>query len=199
MLPKPTFWKSLFLSSLSSLMTICSAQKSITIDEKAAKEAFEYLNKVRMNPPAYSQEIGIDLSKVKKQKALVWNDTLAKVAKEKAEDMAKRGYFSHTTPEGIGINYMIHRAGYKLEADWLKRKDSNFFESLAAGAEDGKGAIVMLIYDGGLSHNEAGHRIHLLGMDEWNEKFSDCGIGFVRNPESNYGTYICVIIARHSW
>jgi uncharacterized protein YkwD len=29
---------------------------------------------------------------------LVWNDTLAKVARERSEDMIRRGYFSHQDP-----------------------------------------------------------------------------------------------------
>ncbi|MCS7075048.1 MAG: hypothetical protein NZ108_11320 [Bacteroidia bacterium] len=61
MLANLTIWKGLLLSLA---MTTSLTQKSITIDEKAAKEAFEYLNKVRANPASYSKEIWIDLSNI---------------------------------------------------------------------------------------------------------------------------------------
>jgi uncharacterized protein YkwD len=33
---------------------------------------------------------------------LTWNPVLAKVARERAWDMAVRGYFSHVNPDGVG-------------------------------------------------------------------------------------------------
>ncbi len=44
--------------------------------------------------------------------ALVTNERLTKAAQAKADDMAARGYFSHTTPEGRTPWYWLEQAGY---------------------------------------------------------------------------------------
>jgi uncharacterized protein YkwD len=164
------------------------------LDDKEAKNAFEYLNKVRSKPADYSKEIGADLKEVKPRDALKWNDILAKVAKEKAADMAKRNYFAHDTPEGLGINYLIHKAGYKLPEYMRKKKSDNFFESLGAGYSTGKEAIQGLIKDE--FDKNLGHRKHLLGMTDFYAACTDIGIGIAHNPKSKYGTYVCIIIAK---
>lgn len=162
--------------------------------EEEALVAYEYLNKVRENPPKFSKEIGADLSKNKSLPALIWNDTLAKVAQLKALDMAKRNYFAHVNPEGKGINIMIHEAGYKLPSGWIEDKKANFFESLNAGTETGIGAIKDLIvdkYDKG-----KGHRKHLLGMNDFYSNLTHIGIGHVKVEGSKYAYYTVVIIAK---
>ena len=85
-------------------------KEKATPDRDEARKAFDYLNKIRKEPAKFSKEIGIDLSDVKARPALKWNDILAKVAEEKALDMANRDYFAHVTPEGLGINIQIHEA-----------------------------------------------------------------------------------------
>lgn len=162
-------------------------------EKDEAKKAFEYLNQVRANPPAHSPEIGVDLSAVKPIKALKWNAILAKVAEEKAADMAKRDYFSHTTPEGLGINYLMNQAGYKLPPALLKTKDANFFESIAAGKKSGKEIIQMLILD--KDTPGFGHRKHLLGMEKFYADCTDMGVGIASNPQSKFKTYACIIVA----
>lgn len=171
------------------------AQQTPNVDE--AKKAFEYLNKVRKNPGQYSKEIKVNLNKVAARPTLVWNDTLAKVAIARAADMAKRNYFGHIDPDGYGTNVKINKAGYKLNPSWIKEKNSNYFESLAAGVEGGVENIKYLILDEGTS--SLGHRKHLLGMDDFNSKLVDIGIGYVEDPKAEYGVYVCIIIARHDW
>lgn len=170
---------------------------SISVDNEEALKAFNYINEIRANPAKYSQEIGVNLNGVKPKPALKWNDTLAKVAQERAADLAKRNYFSHVNPDGEGVNILIFRAGYKLPEAWIKDKRTNNFESLQAGAIDGKDAVKDLIIDEGESR--IGHRKHLLGIDDWNASLKDIGIGFVRAPGSEYKTYVCIIIAKHNW
>lgn len=46
------------------------------------------------------------------QKALQYNANLAKAAQIKADDMVKRGYFSHTNPEGKAIWPTVTLSGY---------------------------------------------------------------------------------------
>jgi len=45
---------------------------------------------------------------------LTVNDTLIAAAKLKAQDMATKGYFAHTSPEGVTPWYWFGRAGYKF-------------------------------------------------------------------------------------
>ena len=161
------------------------------------KKAFEYLNQIRTNPKNFSKEIGDDLSKVKPLSSLKWNDTLAKVAEEKAMDMAKRNYFGHVAPDGKGINILISEAGYKIPEEWFKSKSENYFESINAGTERGIGAIKELILD---SYDSGkGHRKHLLGMNDFYSNLTDIGIGHVKAEGSQFSYYTVVIIAKHNW
>lgn len=182
-----------------------SGNNKATLDKPEEKKAFEYLNSVRRNPGSFSKELGVNLGEVKAKPALRWNDTLASVAEHKALDMATRGYFGHIDPEGYGMNYYINKAGYKLEAYMLRSKSENFFESIDAGADSGIGAIKDLIIDQGTPG--LGHRVHLLGMDEFYADLTDIGIGYARIERGNddaddervgsYGTYMSVVIAKH--
>ena len=43
---------------------------------------------------------------------------LQRVARERARDMARRRYFSHTNPDGDGPNVLLKRAGYQLPSWW---------------------------------------------------------------------------------
>jgi uncharacterized protein YkwD len=190
---KPTL-SILLLFLITSFKTFDAPQ----IDKEEAKRAFELINKIRMSPKDYSKEFKVSLNNVKPRRALIWNDTLAMVAQQKAMDMATRNYFNHVDPSGYGINYYINKSGYKLNPDWLKNKRANEFESIAAGEETAEVAIKDLIVDKGIPSH--GHRTHLLGMDEWNGSLLDIGIGFVRGSEkSKYRTYMSIVIAKHNW
>ena len=188
----------IYLTCVVSITVFSQNCKYINSDEK---QAFEYLNKVRKNPNKYTTDIGIDLSYVERKKPLIWNSILAKVAQEKAEDMARRNYFSHTNPENMGINILIHEEGYLLQDEWIQKSNDNYFESLGAGYSDGVDAIKELIIDDGV--NPPGHRNHLLGITEFWSNCYDIGIGFVNsediNDQSTYSTYICIIIAKKKW
>ena len=173
-----------------------SAQVQVQVSSTDIQAGFEYLNKVRANPTAYSSEIGVDLSYVTPIHALFWNDTLAKVATAKATDMAQRDYFAHVDPDGNGINIKINEAGYLLSSSLLTDKSQNNFESLSGGATSPVAAIKDLILDNGI--NPPGHRNHLLAIDTYWSDCYDIGIGFVQgSSSSSYISYCCVIIAKH--
>jgi hypothetical protein len=163
------------------------------------KEAFLFLNKVRANPSLFSEEVGMSLVGIESRHALKWNDTLAKVAQTKAEDLAKNNYFDHVDLKGFGSNYYVAKAGYKLPNGWLDDPSANYIESLAAGSKTPKASIIQLLNDGEPDHSKAGHRIHLLGMNEFYSNNVDIGIGWVNDPKSKYKTYLVVVIARHDW
>jgi uncharacterized protein YkwD len=46
--------------------------------------------------------------------ALRWDEQLEKAAQDHADDMKKRKYFNHTSPDGTGFSKRIRNAGY----DW---------------------------------------------------------------------------------
>lgn len=172
-------------------------QPSPGIDKEEAQKAFLLLNKIRTNPQSFTKDMSF-LKKVKAMPGLKWNDTLAKVAEAKALDMASRNYFGHVDPDGYGMNYLINKAGYKLEAKWIASKELNYFESIGAGAPSGEAAVQNLIVDANTP--SLGHRKHLLGMDTWNAPMTDIGIGYARPVVSSpYKSYVCVLIARHRW
>ena len=171
------------------------------LDKNFAKEAFDYLNSVRQNPSKYSKEIGSFLISIKPIYALKWNDTLAALAETKAMDMAKKGYFDHVDPKGLGMNYYLEKGGYHLPKDWLKNKKDNYVESIGNNYQNAKEAIQNLIIDEGVPG--VGHRKHLLGLGDFYSKNVDIGIGHIV-LNSNQGddfkeTYTCILIARHSW
>ncbi len=171
--------------------------ESKNLNSIESKKAFTYLNAVRNNPGSYSDELGVDLSAVEKRDDLIWDDILAKVAYEKAKDMAERNYFNHVDLDGYGMNYKINEAGFELADYLLSSNAANSFESIAAGTNRDSGKIMVqeLIIDEGVS--SLGHRKHLLGMTDFWAKSPYCGIGFYKKEGSKYRYYMCVLIARH--
>ncbi|HEX5797129.1 MAG TPA: CAP domain-containing protein [Candidatus Saccharimonadales bacterium] len=87
---------------------------------------------------------------------LAINQTLARAAQSKAEDMAARNYWSHQTPDGKQPWYFVKKAGYEY---------SRIAENLAYGFNSSKDTI-----NGWM--NSSGHRTAMLGDD-----FSDVGFG----------------------
>ncbi len=169
-----------------------------TVDRKEARDAYALLNHIRQHPEHYRQTLLLNPNEALTKTALRWNDTLARVAEARAYDMAARDYFSHVDPDGYGPNYHIHRAGYRLNADWLVKRTANNFESIAANYPDAQEGIRALIVGRGQPTKH--HRKHLLGMDKWNHSLTDIGIGYVRMPSGSvYKSYLCVTIAKHDW
>jgi uncharacterized protein YkwD len=183
------------------LIFILFAGQGITLGQKEAiNEAFLYLNKIRSNPSNYSKDVGVSMSGIKPRHALKWNDTLAKVAQAKAEDLAKNNYFDHVDQKGYGLNYYVVKAGYILPEGWLDDPSANYVESLAAGPQNPKMGIIQLLNDNDeLVHSKAGHRVHLLGIDDFFSKGVDIGIGWASDPNSEFTNYMVVVIARHNW
>jgi uncharacterized protein YkwD len=179
---------------LLTVVTLFAYTYTATADKEEAKKGYVLLNKIRQSPASYSKEIGADLSAIKKQPTLKWNDTLARVAEAKALDMAKRKYFGHVDPDGNGMNIKIHKAGYKLPASWVEDKQENYFESISAGNPNCEEAIRSLILDEGLTPPD--HRNHLLGLNDFWGSCTDIGIGYAVDPNSEYRTYTCVLIAK---
>lgn len=170
------------------------------IGDEGKAAAAAYLNQVRANPAAYSDEIGVDLSDVEPRPALRWDSTLAAVAQAKAEDMLARDYFAHVDPDGNGLNIKLYEAGYPIRPGYTEPRSANFFESLAffganyPAGNTGTDAIKGLIEDKDV--NPPGHRYHLLGIGDFRDEHTEIGIGVAEAYlNGRYTFYTAVVIA----
>ncbi len=118
---------------------------------------------------------------------------LERFARDRARDMGTRGYFSHTTPEGLGPNVLLRQAGYPLWSGYSNANTANSIE---------------IMYAGGGSRppnpddpwtwwlNSSVHRSFLLGTQPFNRDQNEYGIGAVTVPGSPLGHYWIGIFAR---
>ena len=194
------------------------------VDETSAptthlRLAVNWLNRVRSDPAGYEAEIkadlhkynegtipleppdppidGIDLSDVEPRPPLKWHPILAQVAQAKCEDMRDRNYFSHPNPDGIGMNILMHQAGYTLPAKYVADPGLTYFESLSLMSSAPSRArlhkpilnLQHLIWDDGIP--SLGHMHHLLGVGDFRRRHRDIGLGWIKDSL----TLLCVLIA----
>lgn len=103
------------------------------------------------------------------------DETLSQVARNHSQDMADRGYFDHTTPEGIEPETRVDRAGVActdVSENIVRLSRSNHEEPLA---ED----VVTAWLD------SAGHLINIVGND-----WSRTGVGVVADDDSVFVTQL---------
>lgn len=120
---------------------------------------------------------------------LTRNPVLDSVARARAWDMALRNYFSHTNPDGLGPNRLAEAAGYRLPAAYDARPIGNDIEAAAAGYGSARQAW-------GWFMTSPPHRAHLLGLDARGVAQTEFGIGYAWRPQTRYGHYWVVLIAR---
>lgn len=106
---------------------------------------------------------------------LIWDDTLASLAKEHCEDMANRDYFSHDTPEGKSPFDRMKDAGLKYVYAG---------ENIAAGHYSPEEAVNSWM-------KSEGHRENIL-----NPNYKSLGVSFARG--GSYGIYWVQEFARFS-
>ncbi len=114
--------------------------------------------------------------------------TLTAVARNKARDMATRGYFDHVTPDGNGPNYLVRAAGYPLPQWWGSSRTENTVESLSAGYSTPTAAWNALM-------TSPAHRNHLLATDSFYEDQTSYGVGYYYDGNSPYWHYFVIITA----
>lgn len=120
---------------------------------------------------------------------LTRNPVLDSVARARAWDMARRGYFSHVNPDGLGPNRLVEAAGYRLSPEYDRRPTGNDIETAAAGYGTARQAW-------GWFMRSPPHRAHLLGLDARGLAQTEFGIGYAWRPQTRYGHYWVVLIAR---
>ncbi|MFA5099077.1 MAG: CAP domain-containing protein [Candidatus Paceibacterota bacterium] len=103
--------------------------------------------------------------------ALEFNPLLSAAAVAKAEDMAEKSYFAHTSPEGITPWYWLDEVGYKY---------SYAGENLAVNFSDSKDVV-------GAWMNSPGHKANIL-----NNRFTEIGIGTAKGIYQNKETVFIV-------
>lgn len=134
-----------------------------------------------------------------RHKALICNDILQRVARERALDMGQRNYFSHATPEGYGPNYLVRQAGYPLPSWYSQAVDANNIESIAyytANPAPDWRVVVEKVWQGWMA--SPAHRDHLLGGTDFYSAQTEFGIGYANVPGEGweYRSYWVVIIAQ---
>ena len=120
---------------------------------------------------------------------LARNPVLDSVARARAWDMAVRGYFDHVNPDGIGPNALVTAAGYRLPPEYDAQPAGNDIEAAAAGFGSARQAWSWFM-------RSPQHRTHLLGLDARSVAQTEFGIGYAWRPQSRYGHYWVVLIAR---
>ncbi len=107
---------------------------------------------------------------------------LQRVARERARDMARRRYFSHTNPDGDGPNVLLKRAGYQLPSWWGTARNANYIESISGGRTTARAA-----YDGWM--NSPGHKKHVLAESDFYAGQTVVAIGHYYDAGSPYRHY----------
>jgi uncharacterized protein YkwD len=120
--------------------------------------------------------------------SVVCNPLLADVARQRAADMANRGYFDHVNPDGVGPNSLIRSAGYRLPNYYDESPSGNNVESIAAGFATAEATWEGLI-------NSPHHRSHVLAEEPFFAEQTEYGIGYYYDPNSYYHHYWVILTA----
>jgi len=108
------------------------------------------------------------------------SDLVTKIAQSRADDMVRRGYFSHWTPEGHGSNFFLAQVGC-LPA-WYPQ-DGNTVESITLNYRTPQASWDALVAS-------RGHRPHVLGMHLFFAAQVAIGTGYATG---DWGTVFVVI------
>jgi len=122
--------------------------------------------------------------------SMTCNVTLSEVARQRAKDMAQRDYFGHTNPDGFGPNYLVKAAGYGLPGWYNQNINANNVESIGAGNPSADGLWQAWV-------DSAGHRDHVLGLNDFYGEQVEYGIGYYYDANATYKHYWVLITAIH--
>ena len=100
-------------------------------------------------------------------RSLSWDGKLAKVARAHSDDMTRRDYFSHDTPEGLGPTDRLHQAGLNCRKGYRYGIAENIAIEMASGNPDRIATKAVQSW-----MNSPGHRRNLLGR-----QYATTGIG----------------------
>lgn len=115
---------------------------------------------------------------------------LCLVARQRARDLGRRGYFAHVNPDGRGPNFLVRRAGFRLPAFYDSAIDANNIESIAARSPRGTPANAVLQW-----LNSPPHREHTMGESEFARGQTRVGIGIAHFRSAPFATYYVFLSA----
>ncbi len=115
---------------------------------------------------------------------------LVAIARERAHDMATRGYFKHHTPEGVGPNDFLRSRGFLLPRRY-PAGHGNTVEAIVGGYADPREVWTELL-------GSALHRAHVLGDDATFREQDRYGIGYVREWNTPQVDFWVLLIARRA-
>ena len=130
----------------------------------------------------------ISSSSVQQRVSITLDPILCLVARQRAADMAKRNYFSHTNPDGDGPNFLVRREGYVLPTYYDASRSGNNIESLGMGT-GGAGEIFSLWL------GSAAHRTHVLGEAAFYREQRSIGVGVFRSSRPPFYKYFVMLSA----
>ncbi len=113
---------------------------------------------------------------------------LARIARERAADLAARNYFAHVNPDGFGPNALVREAGYVLPAWWGTGAADNYIESIAAGRNTAAATWIDWM-------NSPSHRTHILAIDPFYQNQTSYGVGYAYSANSTYHHYWVILTA----
>lgn len=120
--------------------------------------------------------------------AMQLDPILARIARERAADLAARNYFAHVNPDGFGPNALVREAGYVLPAWWGTGAADNYIESIAAGRNTAAATWIDWM-------NSPSHRTHILAIDPFYQNQTSYGVGYAYSANSTYHHYWVILTA----
>ena len=120
-----------------------------------------------------------------KRTEMIYSETLNFIARKKAEDMAARGYFSHIDPDGYGLNFAVHQAGYRLPNSGAP--SANSIESIGVRHQNGltAEAAANIVFPAWME--SPGHRTHILGEQPGFANQIRYAVGYAFTPQGPFG------------
>ena len=112
------------------------------------------------------------------------NPILMQVARAQAQEMADQGYCAPQNPDGVGPNYRVSQAGYRLPEYYSATRDSNNIQTVACGYQSAQ-----------MFWADYGNNAHLLGNDEFWAAQTEYGLAYYQSPTSKAVHYWVIITA----
>jgi hypothetical protein len=113
------------------------------------------------------------------RKTTRFHPLLVRAALNRANDMATKNYFSHTSPSGKTVHEFIRETGYKLPY-WYKIKGNNC-ESILKTSFNSKIANVVEGW-----YNSPAHRVHVFGHDKFFRDQEWIGTGIAKSIDGHF-------------
>jgi uncharacterized protein YkwD len=108
------------LASIPVLIS-CQGAHDRYSSEHAAERAYARQSQPRIGIHELEKNIHALINKERTKhglSALAWDDTLGRISRKHSQDMAKRNYFSHDSPEGHDFSYRYRQDGYSCAVRW---------------------------------------------------------------------------------